>query len=891
MRGLACAFRRWSIGTRTMGYIGTRTLVILFLLLASQSFAQIKIYERTSQPVQQNDSIVRSPFGDKGLYFETPTRRKMMLNGEWNVSFNNGGSYAKLIVPCSYDFSGSAFFDKSFSISADSAANCSFILVAEGINNSCEIKLNDVFITKHTGAGLPVIAALDDGIIRAENKISIVVNSELGNGTLPLANQVNFGRVAGGITQDIYILCVPKVYSLSSFITFTFAADNTVKLKIAASIKSTILDKYKISGTFKSFHAVTKIFKKQTGEEVFAGSKIDFNIENNNLLELNFDAALKNAEMWSPDAPNLYLCKTEIFSDEELADEFVTEFGIVSVQKKNEQFTLNGNKNFKIYGTNYFENSHKFGAALDYSEVLAELTNIKKLGFNTVRVPGYAAHPYILNAASRIGLMVMEDVPFNEVPGKLIRSAEYTELAYNYISQSVMRDRNYPCILAYGLGNEFDVTVPAAQDYIKNAKVIVDTLNKGNKKFTYYTTSNYKDDICFGLTELKGQNFYDNGIDKIVKYNEYYRATIKQSPALKNTSIFVASFGIAVNNDNRNGYSDAHSQEAQTKYFVDAYKILDPISSGLVIAAYADYPVGSPELYPMHWDKFIRTNGIFTVERVSKQAPEYLRRLIAAEETPKILEGSVKKETPQIFLITGLICIGILIIFLNQYKRFREYFFRCIFQPNAFFLQLREQMIVPVFINIMLTAMISIGMAIFFANIFYYYKEYTSFDVIVNNFLQNNTLKLYFIDLINEPWKFILAFTLINIFLNFLTCLVLYFISLYIKGRVYFKNIYIIAVWSSLPLLITLPLGTVLYKLTEYNISLFFYSLIVFLVAYILYIVRLIKAARTLFELRSFGSYVYGFAIFIILFVLIYFYFSFFTNAIDTLNMAFHNIN
>ncbi|MBP9096476.1 MAG: hypothetical protein KBG21_07685, partial [Ignavibacteria bacterium] len=118
-----------------MAIIRVFILILLFTVTAIAGLnAQIKIYERNAAVTQSKDTAVISdsirdsikalnksanPFSDKGLFFESPTRRKMMLNGEWNVSFNNGGSFAKLIVPCSYDFSGTAFFNRNFSIQPD----------------------------------------------------------------------------------------------------------------------------------------------------------------------------------------------------------------------------------------------------------------------------------------------------------------------------------------------------------------------------------------------------------------------------------------------------------------------------------------------------------------------------------------------------------------------------------------------------------------------------------------------------------------------------------------------------------------------------------------------------------------------------------------------------
>jgi beta-galactosidase len=129
----------------------------------------------------------------------------------------------------------------------------------------------------------------------------------------------------------------------------------------------------------------------------------------------------KNLNLWSPDNPELYIIKTIIQnSANKIIDEKSDEIGFVNVKFRPEGISLNG-KNITLNGINYHEDSPHYGSALDYSEVEFDLKKIKEYGFNCIRVPGKTAHPYIIDVCNRIGLFLMQEIPFNEVPSKILK--------------------------------------------------------------------------------------------------------------------------------------------------------------------------------------------------------------------------------------------------------------------------------------------------------------------------------------------------------------------------------------------------------------------------------------------------------------------------------------
>ena len=98
-------------------------ILILLSFVPDVLFSQIKVFER---PSGENPNYA-------GLYPASDTRKKIDLNGQWEISFNEGKSYDNYIVPIAYDFIGSSIFRRKIKISEELLKSYSFIFVA-GLN-------------------------------------------------------------------------------------------------------------------------------------------------------------------------------------------------------------------------------------------------------------------------------------------------------------------------------------------------------------------------------------------------------------------------------------------------------------------------------------------------------------------------------------------------------------------------------------------------------------------------------------------------------------------------------------------------------------------------------------------------------------------------------------
>lgn len=858
------------------GKIKVSMLLIQMLILLCPGFiySQIRVFERPTDNV----------FSNPDIYPQSPTRKIISLNGQWDVSFNEAISFDKFIIPMAFDFEGKVVFKKKFTIDQETINNYSFIMVAEGIEYESEIRINNNFITKHTGGFTPVYFPLTDGIITASNEIVINADNELNfKNTIPLSDQINYSKIYGGITKDIYIIAVPKLFVLSNYI--KYSVDNLLSLKISnvIDIKSSELGLLSDSVNSGDYFVQTFIYRRTDSAVAAKSDRLPFKIGNNNSLKLNNDINISNPLLWTPENPAMYTVKVVITNAKETVfDEFVTETGFTNLTTKDNRIFMSG-KPTQINGINYYEDHPKYASAIDYNDVLKDMKNIKTMGFNAVRVPGRSANKYIISACNKIGLFVLQEIPFNELNEHYLESDKYVRLSLNYITDIIERDKNSPCIFAWGIGNDFDVSTTVSLDYVKTAASLIDSLNG---RFKYYTSRAFNYDICSEEVDFTGINFYGKNYNKNIEIASEITDRSKPVENRKNRNIFVSYYGIKIENSNSNGFSDPRSQESQMKFLAECFPKFSQAMFGNFISSYADFNSENPLNYPMDSNPNLKTNGLYTFNREQKRSAEFVKRMLNKEDLPRIQEGNYVKELPYIFIVTGVTIMLILIYFVNRDKKFRSNLLRCLYKPTYFFSLVKDQMIVSTGYNILLAFCISIGLALFFSSILFYYVDNNSADMILAKIFSTGNAKIVFSNIVNNKFYLISSLTALNLILTFFTAFFLYFISFYTKGKSYFKIIYSICVWSTLPMLIFLLIGTVLYKLTDTNPTYINITMWLFVILYILYLNRLIIGAKTLFDIRTGKVYIYGTVIILLIIVVIYSYFYFFTGATETIDLV-----
>lgn len=165
---------------------------------------------------------------------------------------------------------------------------------------------------------------------------------------------------------------------------------------------------------------------------------------------------VSNPELWSPSSPNLYRAVSRISREGKAIDEVATSFGIRSLAWSAEKGLLLNGRPVKLTGGSVHSDNGPLGAASFDRAEERKVELLKSAGMNAVRTAHNAPSPAFLDACDRIGLLVLDE-PFDTWEAHKVKfdyGKDFDEWSSRDISALVLRDRNHPSVVIWGIGNE-----------------------------------------------------------------------------------------------------------------------------------------------------------------------------------------------------------------------------------------------------------------------------------------------------------------------------------------------------------------------------------------------------------------------------------------------------
>lgn len=150
-------------------------------------------------------------------------------------------------------------------------------------------------------------------------------------------------------------------------------------------------------------------------------------------------------QLWTPDSPALYTLTVTLRSGDQILDAVNVRFGFRTAAFFRSGFRLNGKK-VKLIGLNRIDSYPGIGRAEPDSLAASDARLLKRLGVNAVRTVGLPAKAFI-ETCDEIGLMVIEDFGGDGSIG----DARWKSTLIDNISETVLRDRNSPSVIAWGV--------------------------------------------------------------------------------------------------------------------------------------------------------------------------------------------------------------------------------------------------------------------------------------------------------------------------------------------------------------------------------------------------------------------------------------------------------
>jgi beta-galactosidase len=302
-----------------------------------------------------------------------------------------------------------------------------YFLHFEAAQMKASIYVNGQKAGSHVGGYISFDIEITQQLESGNNEILVRVDNGVNKNLVP-SQKADFFQY-GGLTRDVWIMSTPlnrlKQVRLST---------PEVSKESARITLNPIID---ASNGFTP-EAYRTVITAPNGEIVANGEALEFRVD--------------KPTLWSPDTPQLYSFKTQMLdADGNVLDTFEDNFGLRWFEfKANGPFYFNGER-LLLRGTHLHEGHAGYGSAMTDEQRIADLTAIKEMGANFVRLGHYSHDPVIYDTADKLGIILYDEVPWNRGG---IGGDQWRANTQAMTRRMIEQNYNRASVILWSLGNE-----------------------------------------------------------------------------------------------------------------------------------------------------------------------------------------------------------------------------------------------------------------------------------------------------------------------------------------------------------------------------------------------------------------------------------------------------
>lgn len=480
---------------------------------------------------------------------------------------------------------GISWYAKKFTLS-DEMKGKKMFLKFEGAMNTAEVWVNNKKFIKHHGGYLPFVIDFSEvAVFDKENTIYIKLNNFDNPITGPKTLKTLDFNTYGGIYRNVWLVAKNplhitdaifenKTASGGIFVSYPKVSKQEASIKIQTHIRNE-------NSENQSFKVKNTLIKNNA--EIIANESEEYQLNANLDQQFSETLTLKNPELWSPNAPNLYQLKTEIIQNGKVIDQEITQIGIKTIKFVGQELYLNGEKTF-LRGVNRHQEYPYIGYALSDNASYRDAKKIKDAGFDYVRLSHYPQSIAFMNACDELGLITIDAILgwqyFSE-------DKDFQAHIFQTARDLIRRDRNHASVLAWEVSlNESWMPEP----FIDQLTAIAKEEYPGNQCFTAGWQS-YGYDIYLQARQHRLEH-YDKSIKKPYNVSEYgdweyyaMNAGLNQTSwsnllPLERSSRQLRTDGEKGLLQQATNIQEAHNDNLQTSAFADGYWVMYDYNRG-----------------------------------------------------------------------------------------------------------------------------------------------------------------------------------------------------------------------------------------------------------------------------------------------------------------------
>ncbi|MBS4220619.1 DUF4981 domain-containing protein [Bacillus sp. FJAT-49711] len=326
----------------------------------------------------------------------------------------------------------------------------------QGVESAFYVWVNGELVGYSEDTFTPAEFDLTPYLQEGENKLAVEVYRWCDASWL---EDQDFWRMSG-IFRDVYLFSTPKVHIQDFFVTTDLDKKyQDAQLKIQAKISNYFEE------SIENPVLEARLFDQKQQEVLETPFIAQANISENAEVKISTSSLVKNPLKWSAEHPNLYTLVL-ILKDSagQIIETISCKVGFRTFELKDGLMKINGER-IVFKGVNRHEFSADKGRAIDYEDMVQDITLMKQHNINAVRTSHYPNNPYLYELCDEYGLYVIDENNLethgtwyygqqeleNTVPGS---RSEWTENVLDRCNSMFQRDKNHPSIIIWSLGNE-----------------------------------------------------------------------------------------------------------------------------------------------------------------------------------------------------------------------------------------------------------------------------------------------------------------------------------------------------------------------------------------------------------------------------------------------------
>ena len=332
-------------------------------------------------------------------------------------------------------------------LKADELTGESIFLEINGAAHTCEVYLNGEKLARHEG-GYSTFRVELTGHLAEKNILAVSVSNEDNTTVYPQKADFTF---YGGLYREVRLISVPKEH-------FELVKDGTPGIKVTPTVN---LEKHSAAVSVETWQNADRVSVTVNGETRTVPS-VDGRAEAVFTIE--------NAHLWDGvDDPFLYTVTASL----ESGDEVSARFGCREFRCDPEKgFFLNG-RSYPLRGVSRHQDLKGKGNALSYEDHKADMSIIRELGANTLRLAHYQHAREFYDLCDENGIVVWAEIPYITMHMKNGR-----ENTLSQMRELITQCYNHPCIAVWGLSNEITAASAVNDDLLENHRLLNDLCHR-----------------------------------------------------------------------------------------------------------------------------------------------------------------------------------------------------------------------------------------------------------------------------------------------------------------------------------------------------------------------------------------------------------------------------